>query len=172
MAQTTQQKSKLYGLAQTCILLIFAVTVFFAPGTPMLPSAPILRIISNSLCAAGIILLLVAISRISQSIQIAPEPKQTATLVTSGVYRWFRHPIYTSIVAVVIGLFLRKPTPAIGIAAAIVIIFLLVKVQFEEKLLQARYPEYSTYMNRSMGILPWTSSVPHSDRKKKQEELE
>jgi protein-S-isoprenylcysteine O-methyltransferase Ste14 len=166
MAQTTEQKSKLYGLAQTSILVVFAVTVFFTPGTRMLPARPILRIVSNTLCAAGTALLLVAISRIGQSIQIAPEPKKTATLVTSGVYRWFRHPIYTSIVAVVVGLFLRKPTPGIGIAAAIVITFLLVKVQFEEKLLQARYPEYSAYMKRSMGILPWAGSVFHSDKKR------
>jgi|HubBroStandDraft_4_1064222.scaffolds.fasta_scaffold01431_4 protein-S-isoprenylcysteine O-methyltransferase Ste14 len=167
MARTTEQKSTLYGLAQTCILVVFAVTVFLAPGTPMLTGGLTLRLAGNGLCAVGIILLLVAISRIGQSIQIAPEPKKTATLVTSGVYRWFRHPIYTSIVAVVIGLFLRKPTPGIGIAAAIVIIFLLVKVRFEEKLLRARYPEYSAYMNRSMGILPWADWISRNDGKQK-----
>jgi|SRR5580658_1859609 protein-S-isoprenylcysteine O-methyltransferase Ste14 len=167
MARTTEQKSTLYGLAQTCILVVFAVTVFLALGTPMLTGGLTLRLAGNGLCAVGIILLLVAISRIGQSIQIAPEPKKTATLVTSGVYRWFRHPIYTSIVAVVIGLFLRKPTPGIGIAAAIVIIFLLVKVRFEEKLLRARYPEYSAYMNRSMGILPWADWISRNDGKQK-----
>jgi protein-S-isoprenylcysteine O-methyltransferase Ste14 len=155
MAWTTEQKSKLYGLAQTTLMIFFAVAVFFGPDTPILPNGRISWIISNVFCTAGIVLLLVAISHIGQSIQIAPEPKKTATLVTTGVYRWFRHPIYTSIVIMVVGLFLRKPAAAVGIAGTIVIIFLLVKVKFEEKLLQARYPEYSAYMHRSMGILPW-----------------
>jgi protein-S-isoprenylcysteine O-methyltransferase Ste14 len=111
------------------------------------------------LCAAGIALLLVAIFRIGQSVQIAPEPKKTATLVTTGVYKYLRHPIYTAIIAVVIGLFLRRPTLPIAIAGLAVIVFLLVKVRFEETLLRARYSQYAEYMTTSWGILPWRRST-------------
>jgi protein-S-isoprenylcysteine O-methyltransferase Ste14 len=76
-------------------------------------------------------------------------------LVSGGVYRRFRHPIYTAIVIVGIGLFLRKPTVAVAVAAAVVIAFLLVKVRFEEALLQARYPEYAEYRDRTWGLIPW-----------------
>jgi protein-S-isoprenylcysteine O-methyltransferase Ste14 len=89
------------------------------------------------------------------AIQIAPEPRRDATLVTSGIYRWFRHPIYTAIVAIVIGLFLRRPTILVGVSAAGVIGFLYVKVRFEERLLLERYPEYAGYRTRTWGLFPW-----------------
>jgi protein-S-isoprenylcysteine O-methyltransferase Ste14 len=155
MAFNAEHKSKVYGLAQTLILCIFGVSVLFRPGVPFWHAGTVTRVLSDALCAGGIVLLLVAISRIGQSIQMAPEPKKTATLITTGVYRYFRHPIYTAIIAVVVGLFLRKPTLPAVTAGTIVILFLLLKVQFEEKLLRARYPQYAEYMTTSWGILPW-----------------
>jgi protein-S-isoprenylcysteine O-methyltransferase Ste14 len=155
MTLTTEQKSKAYGVAQTLLLCIFAAAHFFGPGHPFLPTGRITWTVSNLLCAAGVVLLLVAISRIGQSIQIAPEPKKTATLVTTGVYRYFRHPIYTAIMAVVLGLFLRKPTVLGAITGALVIVFLIIKVQFEEQLLRSRYPQYAEYMTKSWGLVPW-----------------
>ena len=54
----------------------------------------------------------------------------------------------------VAGLFLRKPTIAIGIAAAVVVLFLMVKVRFEQVLLRARYPQYGDYQRRTWGVIP------------------
>jgi protein-S-isoprenylcysteine O-methyltransferase Ste14 len=51
-------------------------------------------------------------------------------------------------------LFLRKPTVSLGVAAAIVIVFLLIKVRFEERLLLERYPDYADYQRRTWGLLP------------------
>jgi protein-S-isoprenylcysteine O-methyltransferase Ste14 len=87
-------------------------------------------------------------------IQIAPEPKAGAHLVTTGIYRWPRHPIYTAIVLIVIGLVLRKPGLWLAIAAAVVIAFLFVKTRFEERLLATHYPQYPEYRKRSWGLIP------------------
>jgi len=75
-------------------------------------------------------------------------------LVTSGIYRWFRHPIYTAIVAIVVGLFLRQSTIAVALSMFIVIVYLSIKVRFEEKLLLARYPSYAKYRTHSWGLVP------------------
>jgi protein-S-isoprenylcysteine O-methyltransferase Ste14 len=53
-----------------------------------------------------------------------------------------------------VGLFLRKPTAAVGIASAVIVTFFFVKAQFEEQLLQERYPDYAQYRARSWGIIP------------------
>ena len=55
----------------------------------------------------------------------------------------------TAILIIVAGLFLRKPTVPVAIAAAVVAAFLVVKVRFEEKLLLARYHEYAEYKSRT-----------------------
>jgi protein-S-isoprenylcysteine O-methyltransferase Ste14 len=151
----TEQKSHACGIIQSVLLCIFAATVFFGPGVPIAFTGRVSSFIGLALCGLGIVLLLAAISRIGQSIQIAPEPKKGATLVTTGVYRWFRHPIYTAMVMLVIGLFLRRPTLAIALASGAVIVFLIMKVRFEEKLLLDTYAEYSAYMTRSWGMIPW-----------------
>lgn len=96
-----------------------------------------------------------ALISIRGSIQIAPAPRDDAELVTRGVYAWFRHPIYTAIVILVLGLFLRKPTLPVAIAALIVIAYLVIKIRIEERLLLSRYPEYGEYRTRTFGLLPW-----------------
>jgi protein-S-isoprenylcysteine O-methyltransferase Ste14 len=55
----------------------------------------------------------------------------------------------------VIGLFLRKPAAVIGVAGMVVIAFLIIKVQVEEKFLLLRYPDYAGYQHKSWGIIPW-----------------
>jgi protein-S-isoprenylcysteine O-methyltransferase Ste14 len=152
--------SRIYGYLQTLILCAFAAVVFLAPGPPLIPPNKIAPAIGAALCALGLLLLFAALRTIGSSVQIAPEPRSGATLVTTGIYRRFRHPIYTAIVLVVAGLFLRKPTAPIAIAAAIVIAFLIVKVRFEEQLLAAHYPTYSEYKSRTWGLLPWPHRRP------------
>ena len=96
-----------------------------------------------------------ALFSLRRAVQIAPAPRPDAELVTSGIYTRLRHPIYTAIVILVAGLFLRRPTILVAIAGAVVVAFLAVKVRFEEKLLVARYPAYVGYMRRTWGLIPW-----------------
>ena len=96
----------------------------------------------------------VAFISLRQVIQVAPEPRAGGHLVTSGIYTHLRHPIYTAILILVAGLFLRKPTVFMALVSAITIIFFLLKVRVEEKLLLARYAEYAEYKRRAWGIIP------------------
>jgi protein-S-isoprenylcysteine O-methyltransferase Ste14 len=103
----------------------------------------------------GLVMMFSAFASIRDAVQIAPEPRPGCKLVTHGIYRTLRHPIYTSILIMVVGLFFRKPTPPVAIASAVVIAFLIVKSRFEEKLLLSRYPEYVAYKSRTWGIVPF-----------------
>jgi protein-S-isoprenylcysteine O-methyltransferase Ste14 len=85
--------------------------------------------------------------------QVSPEPKADGHLVTRGVYRWLRHPMYTGITLLVIGLALRTPTLWVAVAGVALIALLLVKARFEERLLAARYPDYPAYRSRTWGVL-------------------
>ncbi len=155
MTAEVRQASRTYAVMQSVLLCIFVGAVFLAPGTPLLFAGRIWKAVGNAFCLAGLVLLFEGIRRLGRAIQVDPAPRPEATLVTTGVYRWFRHPIYTAIVIVVLGLFLRQASLAVGIATCLVITFLIVKVRFEEKLLMARYPGYSEYKKRSWGLIPW-----------------
>ncbi len=145
--------SRAYAWAQTVLLCLFAAAVIFGGGVPLFTSV-LARDVGLALCAVGLTLMAFAFVPLREVIQIAPEPKAGAHLVTTGIYRWLRHPIYTAIVLIVIGLVLRKPGLWLAIAAAVVIAFLFVKTRFEERLLETHYPEYSEYRKRSWGLIP------------------
>ncbi|HTM24675.1 MAG TPA: hypothetical protein VL225_05750, partial [Vicinamibacterales bacterium] len=62
-------------------------------------------------------------------------------------------PIYTAMVALLAGLWLRRPALATAAMAAIVIVFLIVKSRYEESLLASAYPGYAAYRTRTLGVL-------------------
>jgi protein-S-isoprenylcysteine O-methyltransferase Ste14 len=148
-----ESKSRAYGLAQSTLLCVFGALVFLDPERPMF-GGKTAGAIGLALSIAGLLLMFAALQVIRGVIQIAPAPRDDGELVTRGVYSRFRHPIYTAIVILVIGLFLRKATPMVAAAGAVVIVFLLVKARFEETLLAARYPAYGAYRARTWGVIP------------------
>ena len=149
----SSQTSKQFGLAQSLILCIFAAAYFADRGAWLFTSAAA-STVGLVLSAIGLAIMAAAIIALRQVIQIAPEPKEGGHLVTRGIYGWLRHPIYTAILLVVIGLFLRKPTLLVAIAGAVVIVFLFIKVRLEERLLLERYPDYAGYRRRTWGLVP------------------
>jgi protein-S-isoprenylcysteine O-methyltransferase Ste14 len=150
---TAGRKNRYYALAQSAILTLFAATAIFVRG-PALVVSPIVKNAGEALCAVGLVLMAFAFSALRDVVQIAPDPKAGGHLVTTGIYRWLRHPIYTAIVILVIGLLLRKPAILPAVAAGVAIAFLIVKARYEETLLTARYPEYAEYRKRTWGVLP------------------
>jgi len=153
---STASASKTYAMIQNLLFLLFAAAVVFGPGPLLLPGEAA-HIVSNILCAAGLVFMFLAIVALRKVIQVEPQPKAGGSLITAGPYRWFRHPIYTGITVVIVGLFLRRPTALVAFAAAVTIAFLVVKTKYEESLLQARYPEYAEYRKRSLGVIPWVT---------------
>jgi protein-S-isoprenylcysteine O-methyltransferase Ste14 len=146
-------KSRIYTLVQSTLFVLFALVYFLDPGPRVLGADAVVVVVGDGLCLVGVVLLVVALQTIGKSLQIAPAPRAEAKLVTHGVYRVLRHPIYTAIVLILVGLLLRGSTwggIALGAAA---IAFLLLKARYEEKLLAAHYPEYDAYRRSTRGVL-------------------
>ncbi len=142
-----------YAAGQTVIIVAYGV-LFFADSGPYLYDARFSRVVGLVCCAAGLLLGALGFVALRSVIQIAPQPRDGGRLITSGVYGRFRHPMYTAIVLVAIGLFLRKPTSAIGAANLAVIAFMVVKSRYEERLLAERYADYAAYKRHTFGVIP------------------
>jgi protein-S-isoprenylcysteine O-methyltransferase Ste14 len=145
-------RSDIYATIQTLLLILFAAIFFLLPGPLLFVSRTLFRA-GTILCAAALILLAVSMITLRRVIQVAPAPKEGGHLVAAGIYKVLRHPIYTAMTALLIGLWLRRPTLATGAAAAVVIVFLNVKARYEESLLLAAYPDYAVYRARTRGVL-------------------
>ena len=86
---------------------------------------------------------------------IHPTPKVHGVLVTTGPYRWIRHPMYTSVLLG--GAALAWPSGLLvgWVAWSALAIVLLKKSKLEERWMCEKHPGYATYMLRSKRFFPW-----------------
>ena len=85
---------------------------------------------------------------------VTPDVKIDGFMVEQGPYRWIRHPMYASLL--IIGAALVADTFSwLGLAILLVLaVDLVVKLTYEESLLQNHYPAYADYMTRTKRLVP------------------
>lgn len=82
--------------------------------------------------------------------------ERTTVLVTSGIYRHIRHPIYSSVVIGVWGVVLKKVSAASIILALVSIILITITAKIEEsENIQYFGDEYRKYIERTKMFIPY-----------------
>lgn len=76
-------------------------------------------------------------------------------LVTTGPYRYFRHPIYAAVLYFVIGAAIGRPSLITISAVPMVLAGALIRMLCEEKLVVKKYPEYIEYAKKTKRIIPY-----------------
>ena len=93
------------------------------------------------------IILLVAIKDLGRNLSPFPRPINNSNLVTTGIYRFTRHPMYYSLIFISFGVFIIK--------LSIYYLFLLIslgliikfKIALEEQYLNNKFKNYLLYKN-------------------------
>ena len=142
-------------LVQFLLLFLMLLAVFLGSGHRLLPAHPLWTLLGLLFVVVSGGLALAAFRSLGRSFRVAPAPKQEATMVTQGIYGTLRHPMYTAIVSLAIGTFLLRSSWEVGVSAAALVLFYLLKARYEEKLLLEHYPEYGKYRNRTRGVIPF-----------------
>lgn len=96
-----------------------------------------------------------------RSWRIGVDPTERTDLVTTGLYRHVRHPIYTSVFVTAAGLALLVPNAIALAALALLVAALLLQTRgVEEPHLERMHGEhYRAYAARSGRFLPWIGRV-------------
>jgi protein-S-isoprenylcysteine O-methyltransferase Ste14 len=76
-------------------------------------------------------------------------------LVTTGPYRYFRHPIYAAILYFLLGSLIAHPRLSTLFGTAIAAVMIALRIWSEETLLRGFYPEYAAYAHRTARIVPF-----------------
>jgi protein-S-isoprenylcysteine O-methyltransferase Ste14 len=133
-----------YLIAVAGLLWLFAIKHLFA-------SAPLLIVLQLS---SALLMLWARMTFGLRSFHALAKTTEGA-LVTTGPYRYWRHPIYASILYFVwIGQVEAPSALAICLAVAITL-GLLLRMLLEETFLSATYPEYPQYMRRTKRFVPF-----------------
>ncbi len=84
-----------------------------------------------------------------------PKPRESGSLVTTGIYKYVRHPIYTGLIFGTLGWSLIISNLYGVIVVAILFLFFDAKTRREEKWLVKRHPEYEHYKQQVNKLIPW-----------------
>lgn len=106
-------------------------------------------------CIGWLIAIAAALAFRLSTITVFPEPKEKATLISHGIYGYIRHPLYTAVLLVTGALVGDEFIWWRLILWGVLLIVLLTKIKYEEKLLEATFEEYSSYKKKTKKLIPF-----------------
>lgn len=86
---------------------------------------------------------------------VVPYPVEEGKLITKGPYKVIRHPMYTSIFIFAAAILLVQFDYIKLTICIILVIGLVIKMLFEEKLLCGHHPGYKAYMQQTKRVIPF-----------------
>ena len=119
-----------------------------------LPWQSIVGLVSNVLLIGGLVIVVVATFGLSSSFTIMPRPPDHGKLVTTGLYRYVRNPIYAGLIAAMVGASLGSASWLALLMSAVLAVVLDLKTRREEVFLRQRFPEYAAYAARTSKFVP------------------
>lgn len=89
------------------------------------------------------------------TLNIFPEVRIEASLIGIGPYRFIRHPMYLALILFFLSLILDKFSLFRFIIYLILVVDLLIKIEYEEKILINSYSQYLQYQKKTRKLIPY-----------------
>lgn len=131
----------------------------FRPGWLVFHSVPAARIVGFFIWLLGTVAAVFFVWRLRSAFSIVPQARE---LVTTGPYRFVRHPIYVCYLLQGIGYSLLYWNLPVLLAVVAWQSIMVARVRFEEQLLLSSFPEYADYRNRVGMFFPRLRPAPAS----------
>ena len=119
----------------------------FIPEKQIIQITPFSYFVGFLIIIIALIILLISIKDLGRNLSPFPRPIKNSNLVTKGIYRFIRHPMYYSVIFISLGVFLIKLSIYhlfLSISLSLVIKF---KIALEEQYLKNKFKNYFLYKN-------------------------
>jgi len=111
------------------------------------------------LVGAGLVIILFGILNLNDSLSVFPSPKKNASLISNGIYKYIRHPIYTGILIAMFAYSMYDASLMKFLITSVLTVVFYYKSSFEEQLLIERFSEYDAYKKETGRFFPrWKNS--------------
>ena len=122
----------------------------------LIPSSIVINVVIIVFAVTGLIVALIARRTLADNWSRAVAFKEDHELITTGLYHYVRHPIYTGVLLMILATALFVGTLSAGIGFVIIVLGLWFKLRAEEELLTKHFPkEYSAYKDRTKALIPY-----------------
>jgi len=112
------------------------------------------RVGGTGLVAVGVGVGLWAAARLGRGLTPSPLPNGAISLVSRGPYRWVRHPMYTAVMLLAVGVATRSGSWLVVAQTVALIVLFNVKARWEERRLVETFPDYTSYQATTPRFLP------------------
>lgn len=109
--------------------------------------------LGGGLLISGLVMALQSLLSLGASLSPLPEPKQGATLITTGAYQRCRHPLYQALLLSAAGVVILRWSPLHLLLLVLLAAVLAGKARREERSLIALHPDYGTYRRHTAAIV-------------------
>lgn len=86
---------------------------------------------------------------------ITPDVKRDGAFVMRGPYRVIRHPMYLALLLATLPLIITAPSGWRWLLWLLLLVDLLVKIEYEERLLVRHFADYATYQRETKRLVPY-----------------
>jgi len=138
-------------VAQGALFVFFLMALVSGDSVSNVPGLVLVQILGLVLALGGATLSEWSLMQHGWSVSPFPRPVDDAHLVSSGPYRYVRHPMYSGIVLFTLGVGLAYANPAVLLASFTFLVFFMAKTGHEEAMLVESVPGYRTYRSE----VPW-----------------
>ena len=119
----------------------------FIPQKQIIQVSPFSYLVGFLIIIIASIILLVAIKDLGRNLSPFPRPINNSNLVTSGIYRFTRHPMYYSLIFISFGVFITKLSVYNLFLSISLFLIIKLKIDLEEQYLKNKFKNYLLYKN-------------------------
>ena len=119
----------------------------FIPEKQIIQVTPFSYFVGFLIIIIAFIILLVAIKDLGRNLSPFPRPINNSNLVTKGIYRFTRHPMYYSLIFISFGVFITKLSIYYLFLSTSLGLIIKFKIALEEQYLKNKYKNYLLYKN-------------------------
>ena len=102
---------------------------------------------ANFLISLALIIIIFSVKDLWESLSPMPRPKENSKLITSGIYSFFRHPMYYSLIVISFSFFIKSLTIYNLILSILLTFVISNKIKIEEEYLTKKFLNYTLYKN-------------------------